>query len=171
MPKKLLKRLMPNQDQILENKSMRLINGWLHKADVWHFNRRYVSRAALIGLFCAFIPLPMQMLIAAVACIFMRANLPISILFVWITNPLTIAPIFYGCYRLGSFLMDQPAVEYSSKIDWAWFEAQFHTIVEPLFLGSFIVGVSAAAFGYTFIDLMWRRHTVKKWHNRNQPKK
>ncbi|CAA0091689.1 Uncharacterised protein [BD1-7 clade bacterium] len=147
---------------------MRLLSRWLHKADVWHFNRRYVSRAALIGLFCAFIPLPMQMVIAGIACIFVRANLPLSIVFVWITNPLTIAPIFYACYRLGAFILDIQAVDYSSQINWEWFQAQFHQIVEPLFLGSFIVGTFASALGYTVIDLLWRRHTVKRWHNRKK---
>jgi len=55
-----------------------------------------------VGLFCAFVPLPIQMLLAAAAAIIFRVNLPISVGLVWITNPVTIPPMFYFCYKVGT---------------------------------------------------------------------
>jgi uncharacterized protein (DUF2062 family) len=37
-----------------------------------------------VGLFCAFIPVPFQMLLAAPSAIIFSANLPVSIALVWI---------------------------------------------------------------------------------------
>jgi uncharacterized protein (DUF2062 family) len=48
-----------------------------------------------VGLFCAFIPVPFQMLLAAPSAIIFSANLPVSIALVWITNPITMPPIFF----------------------------------------------------------------------------
>ena len=151
----------------MENKSLRFLNKWLHKADVWHFNRRYAARAMLVGLFFAFIPLPTQMLFACIGCIFLRANLPLAIACVWTTNPLTMGPVFYGCYRLGAFLMNEK-IAMVKDVETDWIANNFITIIEPLMLGSLICGVIFAALGYTLVDILWRWRTVKKWHKRQQ---
>lgn len=166
MPRKVLKRLMPKQEHVMDNKSMQLISDWLHKANVWHFNRRYASRAVLIGVFCAFIPLPMQMLIAAIICIFVKANLPLSIVCVWITNPLTIAPIFYSTYRLGAFMLDVPTTDFDIELSSAWVRAEFIRIWQPLLLGSFTCGAALSAISYTTVDLLWRWSAIKRWERR-----
>lgn len=166
MAKRFLQRFMPKKSKLQESKSFRFLDRWLHKADVWHFNRRYAARGVLIGMFFAFIPLPTQMLFACIGCIFARANLPLAIACVWITNPLTMGPVFYACYRLGAFLMNEKisAVQELQTAD--WFSNNFHAVIEPLFLGSLICAVLFSAVGYTLVDILWRWHTVKKWHNR-----
>ena len=166
MPKKILKRIMPHKDQLMENQSMRLISDTLHKADVWHFNRRYASRAVLIGVFCAFLPIPMQMLIAALICIFAKANLPLSMVCVWITNPLTIAPIFYSTYRLGAFLLDMPISEFNIELSLPWMQEELARIWKPLVLGSLLCATAFSAMAYTLVDLLWRWSTVKRWQHR-----
>lgn len=165
MAKRLLQRHMPTRAKLQQSRSFRFLDRWLHKADIWHFNRRYACRGILIGMFFAFIPLPTQMIMACVGCIFARGNLPISIACVWLTNPLTMGPVFYGCYRLGAFLMNEK-IAAASEIQSDWLANNFHTIVEPLFLGSLICAVFFSAISYTLVDILWRWHTVKKWHNR-----
>lgn len=158
---------MPSKDKLTEGKTLRLFNEWIHKAHVWHLNRRSATRAVMIGLFFAFVPLPIQMFLAIAACIYLRANLPLAIAFVWLTNPLTIPPVFYATYRLGTLLLNLPTHDFAFEMSWDWLLEKFAEVWEPLFLGSLVCGVAFAALGYTIVDLLWRHHTLKRWHNRH----
>jgi uncharacterized protein (DUF2062 family) len=63
-----------------------------------------VCRGLAVGMFWAFIPMPFQMAPAALFAWFTRANLPLALLCVWISNPLTYAPIVFLEYKIGVFL-------------------------------------------------------------------
>jgi uncharacterized protein (DUF2062 family) len=81
--------------EIKGHKNLSFLGEKLHDPNLWHLNRRSVSAAFAIGLFAAWIPTPGQMVIAAIIALYFRANLPISVALVWITNPLTMPPMFY----------------------------------------------------------------------------
>lgn len=168
MPKKLLKKFMPANDKIMHNHSMQIISEQIKKAHVWHLTRRSASRAALIGLFFAFIPLPMQMALAAICCIYMRANLPLALAFVWITNPITSAPIFYATYKIGAFLLDSPTYHLDLELSMSELGETFVLVWKPLLLGSLLTGTALAAIGYTLIDFLWRWKTIQQWRHRNK---
>lgn len=76
MPKKLIKRWMPNREVIQRQKALRIFGSVLYNPNLWYLNRRSASGAFAIGLFTAFIPLPTQMLIAAGFAIAVGVNLP-----------------------------------------------------------------------------------------------
>jgi ABC-type glycerol-3-phosphate transport system substrate-binding protein len=65
MPKRLIKRWLPDQDKLKEHKHLRLFGKLLLDASLWHLNRRSAAGAFAVGLFMAWIPLPCQMLLAA----------------------------------------------------------------------------------------------------------
>ena len=79
MPREFFKRHMPDPQSIQDNKSLRFLGSLLHDANLWHLNRQSIARAMAVGLFWAMIPMPMQMLAAALVAIPLRANLPLSI--------------------------------------------------------------------------------------------
>ena len=171
MAKQFLKRYMPDDDVIKRNRWLRLCLDYTERAQVLHFNRRSASRAILIGLFCAFIPLPIQMFLAFILCVWMRANLPLTMGMVWLTNPLTIAPVFLATYHLGAFLMQQPTIGFEFEMSWQWLEHQFALVWKPLMLGSLVTGTVLACVGYTVVEISWRRHTLRKWQSRNKRSK
>jgi len=55
-----------------------------------------------VGVFVAFLPLVgFQTVIAIAVAALLRANKIVCVPIVWITNPVTMWPIYYGCLRLG----------------------------------------------------------------------
>jgi len=161
MPKRLIKKYMPDHKTIREHKHLQVFGKLLHDASLWHFNRRSVSGAFAVGLFCAFIPLPSQMIIAAAIAILVRVNLPISISLVWVTNPITMPPIFYLAYKTGAFVMGQEAISSDYKLTAQWFTDQLHLIWQPFLLGCFICGAISAMIAYITIRLLWRLHIIR----------
>jgi uncharacterized protein (DUF2062 family) len=168
MPRKFFKRISPAKQELMDNRWLKLFSDFAHKAHVWHISRRSVSRAVMIGVFCAFIPLPIQMFLAIGFCIWIRANLPISVFIVWLTNPLTMAPIFYATYLFGAFMLDVEPINFEFQMSWQWLEDRFYLVWKPLLLGSLTTGIFCAAVGYTAVDLLWRRHAIKRWQNRHR---
>lgn len=95
MTRKLFQRFLLRPEAITNNRSLRFLRHWLHDPNLWHLNRYSVSTAVFLGFMIAFIPLPVHTIAVAAAAIWWRANLPIGLAAVWISNPLTIPPQFY----------------------------------------------------------------------------
>ena len=102
MPKHLFKRYAPDPQAVREHKHLRVFAAFLHDPNLFHLNRRSVSGAFAAGLFWAMIPIPVQMLAAALTAITVRINLPISVALVWVTNPFTMPAVFYFNYLVGT---------------------------------------------------------------------
>lgn len=85
------------------------------------FSQGPIQRGLAIGMFCMLLPIPFQMVPAAILCWLALANLPIAILCVWISNPLTYAPLFYACYTVGHYIayFNQDAATFDKQTFWA----------------------------------------------------
>ena len=162
MPKRILKRYMPDHDKIRKNKSLNKVFGTLlHDPNLLHLNRRSVSGAMAVGLFYAFVPLPTQMLMAAGTAIFVRVNLPISVGLVWISNPVTMPPLFYFCYKVGTWVLGTPLLDIEFELSWRWLASELEAIWQPFLLGCFISATTAAALGWAGMRLLWRLHILR----------
>lgn len=168
MPKKFLKRLMPDHRVIREHKHLRIFGTLLHDPNLFHLNRRSASGAVANGLFWAFMPMPFQMLPAALFAILFRVNLPLSIALVWITNPLTMPPLFYFCYKIGSWLLGVPPHPTNSEFSIKWLQAELAAIWQPFLLGCFVVGLSGSLLGYATVRGLWRLHLVRHWRHKKR---
>lgn len=166
MPKRIIKKYMPDHNTIKDHKHLKIFGQLLQDGNLWHFNRRSVSGAFAVGLFCAFIPLPMQMIIAAAIAILVRVNLPISVSLVWLTNPITMPPIFYGAYKIGAYVMGQEAISSEYHLSAKWFSEQLDLIWQPFLLGCLIAGTLSALIAYSGIRLLWRLHIVRHINER-----
>ena len=169
----LFKRYIPHKKNIEDNKIMRLFAEYLHDPNIWHIHRRSSAGGAAIGIFCAFIPFPIQTLSAAFLAIYFRMNLPISILFSFFTNPITIPFIFFYCYKLGSIILmvEEQKIEDISLNNttlFEWFNTIFLNIWEPLLVGCFILGLIASGITYFLVRLIWRFGAIIKWGRRHK---
>lgn len=169
MPKKLIKRWMPRHETVRDHPHLnKLFGTLLHDPNLLHLNRRSVSGAFFVGLFWAFVPVPLQMIFAAAFAIYFRVNLPISVGLVWITNPLTMPPIFFFCYKLGALILDRPVIQHTFELTWDWISTELGLIWQPFLLGCFIVSVGSSLLGGFGIRLLWRINIVRQWEARKR---
>lgn len=164
--KKLLDRFVPDPDIIKKHKHLQFLGDSLHQPNLWHFNRHSVAKAFAVGLFCAWIPLPMQMVFGAVGAIIFGSNIPLSVALVWITNPVTMPPLFYFAYRVGLLFTDGPITEQSSEFSVGNLFSELGEVWQPFLLGCLILGVVCSVIGYLGIQYFWRAHINKKWTER-----
>ncbi|MCK5478745.1 MAG: DUF2062 domain-containing protein [Methylococcales bacterium] len=168
MPKKLLKKYMPDPEKLKQQKSLQFLGDRLHEPNLWHLNRRSVSMAFAVGLFAAWIPTPGQMAIAAAFAFYCRANLPISVALVWLTNPLTMPPMFYFAYVVGlwSLGMNTPSADFEFTLDSVM--SSLGDIGGPFLFGCLILGIISSAAGYFGIRWFWQYYVTKKWNMRKK---
>lgn len=168
MPKRIIKKYFPDQKTIKDHKHLQVFGSLLHDQNLWHLNRRSFAGALAAGLFVAFIPLPTQMIIAAAVAIAFRVNLPVSVATVWITNPITMPPMFYAAYWIGSFLLNIPPDPDAFEFSVDAMMSSLGEIWQPFLLGCFILGAASSAIGYILARLLWRWVIVKRWFSRKR---
>lgn len=159
--KEFLKKYMPNPEMLKKHESLQFLGEKLHDPNLWHLNRHSVAIAFAVGLFCAWIPTPMQMAFAAIGAFYFRGNLPIAVGLVWLTNPITMPPLFYFAYRIGLSVLNMPsAVEFSLEA------VLSGGIWIPFLTGCLIMGIICSSVGYFGIQSAWYFYTKRKWAHR-----
>ena len=157
-PKRFLRRYFAGKDHSKSLKKFGWLGARLHSQELWHFSRRSVAGGVSMGFFLAFIPIPIQMLLAVPAAIIAKVNLPITMLALWISNPLTMAPLFLFAYKIGAWVTDQPSSLASLAFEptFSGLAAKLGEIWLPLFVGCFICGVAAALIGNFLVRWLWK---------------
>ena len=170
MPRKFFKSISPHPDKLFGSTLNAIFGDILHSPWLWHLHRSTVSTAFFVGIFCAFLPFPGQMLIAAGMAILLRCHLPIAMVLVWITNPLTIAPMFYGSYALGCFLLQEIPLRIGNpeSITFTLLRAEIANIWQPLLLGSLVAGLFFGSLAYGAVRVSWRLLVIKRWLSRHK---
>ncbi|MDD3477016.1 MAG: DUF2062 domain-containing protein [Sulfurimonas sp.] len=122
-------------------------------------NRKMVSKGVLIGLFIAFIPMPMQMLAVVAVIPFTRFNVPIAISICWLSNPFTMPAMYYMEYLTGSFILGMETTPVEMTLE--WFSQNIGNIFVPLYVGTAFYSVFGSLLGYYLVNHFWRS-SVKK---------
>jgi len=123
-------------------------------------NRKMVTRALLIGIAIGLIPMPFQMFLVLGMIFFFKFNVPIALLMVWLSNPLTMPFMYYAEYMTGVYLlgMDHLVVELSLQ----WFENHFADIFIPLYAGTLFYIFTLSPLVYYIVDWLWIRSVLKE---------
>lgn len=168
MSRNLLKRFMPDPEKIRRHPSLRFFQHWLNDPNLWHLNRYSVSAAVFIGLLIAFVPLPVHILLCTLVAIWWRANLPIALGVIWISNPFTIPPQFYMAYKIGAWLLNQPSRQFAFELSLPWLRAELGFLWQPLLLGCAVCGFGAAFTGAALVRIIWRVQVIARWRARQK---
>ena len=173
MPRKLIRRWLPTLVTIGRDKANgKKHSGWLGSIlddpYLLHLNRHSVSSAVFIGLFCACMPIPGQAILASLMALWLRGNLPISVILIWISNPITIPPIVILLYQFGQLILGNEATVIAFEFTWAWFSEQGPAVYLPVVVGGIVAGLLAGGLGYMAVQLLWRWKVINNWHARKE---
>lgn len=167
---------LPSSQSIRQNRMLKPFHRYLHHHFLWQCNRRTVAGGLAAGLFCGLIFPVGQIVLAALAALVFRVNLPVAALSTLVTNPLTVGPIYYAAYRLGNLLTGGAgvpdgimAVHYAGLaglgpqlLEW------LHGVGVPLMLGLGTFALGAAVLGYGLVRAAWRWHAGRRWARRGR---
>jgi len=119
---KLARRWLPTPDNLAQIKGLAWLGHYLAPRPwLWVAHRRRVAWGVAVGLAVGVIPLPVQMLLAALAAVLLRCNVAAAVAATWLTNPFTLVPIWGFALWLGSWVMDPGAVSSTPAmlaLDW-----------------------------------------------------
>jgi uncharacterized protein (DUF2062 family) len=163
--KKLFKKHMPDPQAIAKHRWLRHFSKILEDPNLLHFNRKSIPVGVGCGVFAAFIPLPVQILVGVTLAIWFRGNIAAAAGSTLISNPATYAPIYYFCFVTGNYLLGNPAHE-PMNFDLGSLLDNILTIGKPLLIGCFVWGLICGVVSYFAVSMLWRLHVVRNWDAR-----
>lgn len=161
-PRRIAKRYLPDPHALAQNPRLSWFRPLLSARGIWHFGRRSVAGGLSLGLFLAFVPIPIQQLLSIPCALLLRVNLPAALGGVWVSNPLTFAPIFYFAYRVGLVATGTSPSEQALDFSIAGLSGTVGEIATPLLVGCVICGVVSATLGNLAVRLLWRLMLVQR---------
>ena len=155
--RKILKRYSPKREDV----NLGWLNKHLHDPYLWKWNKRTISRAFAVGLFCAFMPIPLHTLLAAALAVVFSSSMAL----VWVNNPITMVPIYYYTYKLGSYILGME-LDPNFVFTLEYILENLTTTTIALCVGGLIVSPIAAILGYITILLIYKYRAfkrIKRW--------
>lgn len=175
---------MPTGESLRQYRFLKPFAPYLDRHFLWQFNRKSVAGGLAVGLFFGILSPFAQILLAAIGAIVLRVNLPVAAFATLSTNPLTVPPLYYAAYQLGSFLtasdedirhlagsgtaqnyydqLGQVLRSFPLFIEWAL------SFGLPLMLGLAIIATVSAILGYVAVSLLWQLSVRLRWHKRRR---
>jgi uncharacterized protein (DUF2062 family) len=177
MPRKFIRRYVPNAADARDHRLLSRFGSWAHHPNLWHLNRHSVAGGVAIGLFAGLLPAPLQMISAAALAVAFRRNLPVAVLVTLYTNPVTFVPLYLLGYELGKLILGAGGAAPVAPFEMDWshvFASMERLVLWTVSLGPrLVVGVLAlalifAALGYFAVQLGWRAYVVLAWRARQR---
>lgn len=185
------RRWVPDPREVIHHPWLQWLGPRLTHPRLWHINRRGIAMAAAIGLFFGLLIPVLQIPLAAMAAVLLRANIPVAVCSTLITNPLTFAPIYFFAYQLGGLILGDPSLpapppeppkstELSdlTKLDipdpglFAWLAGWWDSVFNagrPLAVGLVTLAIVAGMSAYVLTSWTWRLRTA--WIRRQRTRR
>ncbi len=152
MPRKQLKKILPTHEKIKKQKFLKIFGKQLNKKEIWSLSRKKVVIGVLIGIFVACLPMPLQMVPACLLAIFLNANLPISFLLIFVSNPITMPPLFYLEYEIGNLVLKSETI---IEFNFDSMYENFDQIAISLWTGALVLGIFASVICAITVNFLW----------------
>lgn len=153
------------------------MHNMLHADDPPH----RLALGVAIGMFVTFTPtIGFQMGLVVFFAWMLRANKVVGVPLVWISNPATLVPIYWFCYKVGATVIRSEAVNaqwwrgwahppaaWMPKVEFYW--TRFIAIAWPLWVGGCVVGLVTGYPSYLSVYYVVRRYRMRRWGSLTRP--
>lgn len=152
------------------------ISGLLERGGCLHVDEFALARGIAVGLLVGFTPtVGIQTFMMLAGSLAFRANFVAAFIVSNVSNPFTMAPLYYGFNRLGDWLLRQLPISHAPIADLGDLgdlgdEVARETLA--MFLGSLVVAIPAGAIGYFAFLWLWRKlglHLPIRRNARSEP--
>lgn len=170
-----LRRLMPTPEAMAANRWLRWLGPRLLHPRLWHLSRRGVALGAAVGVFFAFITPIAQIPLSAAVSVLLRCNVPVSVVATLVNTPPTFAPVYYGAWKLGGWVLGAstddasrpallgaapsaqaaPAAAPDSRPWWQRWGQTLREVGRPLLVGTVIFAVGFSLLAYGLVNGVW----------------
>lgn len=148
-----------------------VIHNVLHADDPPH----RLALGVAVGLFVMFTPtVGIQMVSVFLLCWALGANKAIGLIAVWLSNPVTIVPMYWACYEVGVALTG------GNGVDKAWWKTlahppdgwltgvqfywdRFTEVAAPMWVGCLLVGAVVAVGAYALTYKLICAYRMRRW--------
>ena len=164
-----LRHLEPRVLDSFNSSWLRRMRPWLDRHDVLSFTREPLARGIAIGMLCGLIPGPLQILGSIALCAWLRGNVIAAALATIYTNPLTIVPLYWLAFQIGSLFLpgqhtmppfEMPSGDFSQ---WASGMGAWMTALGwPLLLGLPLLGLFLAANAYALVQVFFLTPVIRR---------
>ena len=160
------KSKMPSREEMARNKYLAPMAHRFLSPELWRFTRRSVPRGVALGLCCGFIVPIGQIFLAAFMALPARANVPLSALVTFVTNPFTFPLWVVVANKVGRLVLNLEAAIGGSTggtlaDDMGPLAIFFQTAGVTAF-GFVVLAVVTAAVGYLVSGFLWRFVVARK---------
>lgn len=151
---------MPDSHAVMHNRWVAKLGPRIKEPNLWHFNRRSVSAGLFAGVFSAFMPPGMQLLMAIPLAVVLRGNLAVAFGSTWITNPFTYVPVYFFCYKLGLWLTGRDADIRPRQFHLESLAGDLFNVGWPLLVGCTLSALVFGGLSYLIVRVLWRLHVI-----------
>jgi len=125
----------------------------LYERELWHPCRKTIAGGVSVGLFFAMLPIPMQMLFSAIACMRLRVNVPIAMATCWISNPLTHPPLILLQISFGNWIRQYVEIKlpFDKEAHFRFMEIDFTGNPADFFVGCLTMALLVSLVVYPIV--------------------
>ena len=145
----------------------------LERTGCLHVHRRTVARGVAIGVFVGLTPtVGVQTVLMLIGCVAVRGNFPAAFIVSWVSNPVTLGPLYFAFNELGETVFGGvlgPEITISDRADQAAVGLVYLVLGSLLIAGPFaIAAYFASIWIWRLLVVRRRRHALRARHLRDR---
>lgn len=163
-------RWRPTPQTLQRHRWLRWLGPSITHPVLWSVNRHAIALGLAIGLFFGLLIPIAQMPLSAAAAVLLRANLPTAVVSTLVTNPVTVAPLYYAAWRLGATVLDEPLAAAPAVLAtgpapqaeaapggswWSGLWERLRSVGKPLLLGLALMATLTGLAAYVLVSALW----------------